>query len=365
MNHDEKKADVLVVTRHFAERWGGGEHSLAAVIEEFQAARPDWRWRISDGGFDPPGRLRPLPLFQLLRHRGALRREAASFNHNHNHNHHQGRLALIQSLVGPAMLNALPSSVVSVYFVRDVRYWDEWPNHETGWRWAAKAGYRLAMAPAWAAFRYETRQALTQASLVVANSAFMAGRIRAFCGREALMVYPRTPVAAVPLAEGTVVGMVGDGADKGERILRALARRFPAVTFRLHVRHPASRPLPDNVVLAGWEKDPARLYQGVRLMLVPSQVAEAYGRVAAEALGHGVPVLASRIGGLPETLPNLDWTVADPANLEAWCAAFDEAWQSASARRAEAHAFAVARRIVVDAQHQQLIKRCLMLVEGA
>jgi glycosyltransferase involved in cell wall biosynthesis len=348
-----ERADVLMVTRHFALRWGGGEHSLAAVIDELRRARPDWTWTVSDGGFDPPDRLRPLPLLQLVIRRGGLRRAAVRF---------AGQLALVQSLVGPTLLNALPRSVATVYFMRDVRYWDEWSNHETGLRRVAKALYRAALTPALAAFCTEVRRALARADLVVANSTFMAERIRAFCGRDALIVYPRTLVAAAPLPEGPAVGIVGDGADKGGLILRALAERFPDVTFRFHARHPASLPLPRNVVVAGWESDLGRLYRGLWLVLMPSQVAEAYGRVALEALGHGVPVLVSSIGGLPETVPEPTWTVADYGNIETWCAAFADAWQATSTRRAAAYAFAVARSHIVDEQHRRLVEHTLALM---
>ncbi|CAK0776440.1 putative Glycos_transf_1 domain-containing protein [Gammaproteobacteria bacterium] len=354
MTNDAGSTDALVITRHFSLRWGGAEHSLAAVIDELQAVRPNWTWTISDGGFDPPNRLRPLPLLQLLLRRSRLRRTAASF---------QGRLALIQSLVGPTMLNALPSAVVILYFMRDVRYWDEWTNHEVGVRRIAKNLYRMVQLPMVAMFRHEVRRAVMRADLLVANSNFMAERIRIFCGREALIVYPRTPVAALPLPEeGAMVGMIGDGADKGGHILRALANRFPEVTFRLHARRPAALPLPSNVVFAGWESDPARLYHGLRLMLVPSQVAEAYGRVALEALGYGVPVLVSRTGGLVETVPDPTWTVPDYDNPEAWCTAFAETWPLAPSRRTAAHTFAVARQHTVDEQHQRLVGQTLALL---
>ncbi len=346
-------ADILVVTRHFALRWGGAEHSLAAILDELRTVRPSWTWSVSDGGFDPPHTLRRLPLLQLVLRRRELQESAANF---------RGRLALVQSLVGPTLLNALPRSVLAVYFARDVRYWGEWCNHERGIRRAVKGLYQLAQAPLVALYRRDVQRALSRANLVVANSNFMAERLRAFSGREALVVYPRTPLATLPLPEaGAVVGMVGDGADKGGHVLRALALRFPEITFRVHARASALSALPSNVVFAGWESDPARLYQGLRLMLVPSQVAEAYGRVALEALGFGVPALVSRVGGLPETVPDPSWTVADYGNAEAWCSAFADAFAEAPNRRQAAYEFATVRQRTVDEQHQQLVQRILAL----
>jgi glycosyltransferase involved in cell wall biosynthesis len=48
--------------------------------------------------------------------------------------------------------------------------------------------------------------------------------------------------------------------------------------------------------------DPRAFYREARVVLVPSLVQEAFGRVAAEAMMNGLPVLASRRGGLPEAM---------------------------------------------------------------
>ena len=58
----------------------------------------------------------------------------------------------------------------------------------------------------------------------------------------------------------------------------------------------------------------------------------------------GVPVLASRRGGLPEAVPDLAWTVAEPERRSAWIDAFAEAWAMAPARRRVAYEFARSRR---------------------
>ncbi|CAK0749064.1 hypothetical protein WCLP8_190001 [uncultured Gammaproteobacteria bacterium] len=132
--------------------------------------------------------------------------------------------------------------------------------------------------------------------------------------------------------------------------------------FRVHTRRTELSGYPSNVFAAPWEKDPARLYGGVRLMLVPSQVAEAYGRVAIEALGHGVPVLASGVGGLPENAAESSWLVEDYRSPAAWCAAFGAAWGRSPAAREAAYGFAQERRRVVEAQHDDLVARLSFLL---
>jgi glycosyltransferase involved in cell wall biosynthesis len=46
----------------------------------------------------------------------------------------------------------------------------------------------------------------------------------------------------------------------------------------------------------------AAAYQTADLVLVPSVVYESFSYTVADAMAHGVPVIASRIGGIPETL---------------------------------------------------------------
>ncbi len=45
---------------------------------------------------------------------------------------------------------------------------------------------------------------------------------------------------------------------------------------------------------------PDKLYPMIDLLVVPSLWQEPFGRVIVEAYGHGLPVLASRVGGIPE-----------------------------------------------------------------
>ncbi len=59
----------------------------------------------------------------------------------------------------------------------------------------------------------------------------------------------------------------------------------------------------------------ARLRNGARVALVPSLSAETFGLAAAEAMAAGLPVAASRVGALPELVPEL-W-LAPPGDAQA------------------------------------------------
>ena len=52
----------------------------------------------------------------------------------------------------------------------------------------------------------------------------------------------------------------------------------------------------------GYESDRSKIYRGMDICVMPSCESESFGMVAAEANAHGLPVVASRIGGLPEII---------------------------------------------------------------
>jgi glycosyltransferase involved in cell wall biosynthesis len=59
---------------------------------------------------------------------------------------------------------------------------------------------------------------------------------------------------------------------------------------------------PGNVSTKAGIVEPREVYQASRMVLMPSLRDEVFDRTAVEALANGIPVLASRRGGLPEVL---------------------------------------------------------------
>jgi glycosyltransferase involved in cell wall biosynthesis len=78
------------------------------------------------------------------------------------------------------------------------------------------------------------------------------------------------------------------------------------------------RRAPENVIFSGFVADRAAFFASLDVFIMPS-LSEAWGLAALEAMAHGVPVIASDVGGLPELFENGNggWLVpaGDPAAL--------------------------------------------------
>ena len=169
------------------------------------------------------------------------------------------------------------------------------------------------------------------AERVVANSRFMARLIRGAFGREADVLYPEVDEPMPwekrrdPIARGILA--VATTNKKGVGIMFELAKAFPREQFLLCGFKPLTRyrnMLLDertvrNIVPLGRVPTPAT-YDLAKLVLVPSQWPEPFGRVNAEALLRGIPVLASRVGGIPEIVTDESFLIPDFRNPEAWAA---------------------------------------------
>jgi glycosyltransferase involved in cell wall biosynthesis len=213
-----------------------------------------------------------------------------------------------------------------------MRYaWDQFPNYfgpqrlgRLGSLAAASAMRRLARWDAATAGRVDC---------YVANSRYVAGRIRRYYGRDALVVYPpvdttfyspdgRAPehyflivsalvpykridiaIEAARLA-GLPLRVVGDGPDRG----RLMAAGAPGVEF-LGTRT---------------NDDIRELYRGATAVILPG--AEDFGIVAVEAQACGRPVVSSAEGGALETvIPGRTGVLVEGSGAEALARGLREA----------------------------------------
>jgi glycosyltransferase involved in cell wall biosynthesis len=179
------------------------------------------------------------------------------------------------------------------------------------------------------------------ADAVMTNSRFIAYRAGSF-GPIATFVpslFDRR-LYEVPTSRRVVL-FVNPVEKKGVGIAWALAGQRPDIPFAFvpswAIRRRARRDLrlrakrAPNVEIRDTKRTPAELYGDTKLLLVPSIYPEAWSRVASEAQASGIPVLGSRLGGIPEAVGPGGILVDPTAPIEDWVAALSLLWDDATA----------------------------------
>ena len=147
------------------------------------------------------------------------------------------------------------------------------------------------------------------------NSKFIQRAARQRFGIEASVVYPLVDPEEYRVSNdrGACITMVNPAPAKGVSTFLEVARLLPELRFLLVESQWRLQPgfmdglrravadIP-NLELLGRVRDIRTIYERTRLALVPSIWEEPFCRVVLEVQASGIPVLASRVGGLPEAL---------------------------------------------------------------
>ncbi|MDB5492394.1 MAG: mshA 1 [Micavibrio sp.] len=171
----------------------------------------------------------------------------------------------------------------------------------------------------------------------IANSNFTAERYRNNYNVDPQVIHPVIDAGKYKTETNKkYVTFINPHPYKGVRLALDIAEKCPDIPFAFvesWTLEPADRvyleerlaTLP-NVTLHPPVRDMKKIYSQTRILLAPSQWEEAYGRIASEAQFSGIPVIASKRGGLPEAvgpggiLLNAD----DPAEI--WALALQKLW---------------------------------------
>ncbi|MFE2475698.1 glycosyltransferase [Streptomyces sp. NPDC059389] len=192
--------------------------------------------------------------------------------------------------------------------------------------------------------------------VALATSKFVAGRAQAHADTKAIVFYPPFAPAegAEPLlaaGHGTAarvpggVLMVNPIPAKGAALLHQLIRRLPTLRFTLvegwwdtageFTAYPNVHWVPRTYAMGP-------IYAANDLLLVPSQVEDAFPRVIVEAGLHGIPTIGSYRGGIPEAVRDGGITL-HPDDVDAWVEAIETADRADVGTKARAGAAPLVR----------------------
>lgn len=167
---------------------------------------------------------------------------------------------------------------------------------------------------------------------VVTNSRFMADRISELWSRDCEVVYPIPDWSTVDASgvSGPFITFFNPLPHKGLSIAHTLVmKRFPQRPF-LFVEgfidpeaHGIALSRSGNLVHARRSPNVATIYMMTKTLVVPSQWEEPFGRVALEAMYNRVPVIASKTGGLLESVGDGGILIEDFSNVDEWASAIE------------------------------------------
>jgi glycosyltransferase involved in cell wall biosynthesis len=166
-----------------------------------------------------------------------------------------------------------------------------------------------------------------QLAAVISNSSFMAQRIEELWAVKCHVVYPVPDwkqLDADP-TDGEFITFFNPSPHKGLGVVHPLVmNRFPDRPF-LFVegfidpeQHGISLQRSGNLVQARRSPDVATIYSMSRLVIIPSQWEEPFGRIALEAMACRVPVIASHTGGLPESVGRGGILLKNFSDVDCW-----------------------------------------------
>jgi glycosyltransferase involved in cell wall biosynthesis len=171
---------------------------------------------------------------------------------------------------------------------------------------------------------------------LVAVSRFVAARVSDLLGISPVVIYPPVRLqTCVPADHApdhiTFINPIPlKGLDIAVRVAHLLPRRrfvfveawnMPAAQRRILDRQLSKLP---NVTFRPRSVGLADVYGSTAVLLAPSQCPEAFSRVVLEACANGIPVLASRVGGVPEAMGESGVLFGRDDQPEQWARAIEE-----------------------------------------
>ena len=209
---------------------------------------------------------------------------------------------------------------------------------------------------------------------MLANSQFVARSVAEQTGIQPLVV---SPIIEREKYETTLnpqfVTFINPVPLKGVKLAIAIAKLCPQIPFQFvvgwvqssayHVKLLDALSEAPNIHLRPWQADMRGIYASTKILLVPSQWHEGFGRVIVEAQISGIPVIASSRGGCPEAVGDGGVILAADAPAGEWAASLQDLWTDA-AKWADLSTVGASNAWRYEAQQDVALERLLARVRS-
>lgn len=178
---------------------------------------------------------------------------------------------------------------------------------------------------------------LPKSTVYVANSQFTAEAYSERYGIDVDVIAPlfdRTKYETTSSKE--FVSFINPHPSKGSEIAFGVASACPEIPFLFVEGWPLNKyeeelnraryKAMSNIVFKPRTRDMREIYGATKILLVPSQWHEAWGRISTEAQFSGIPIIGSNIGGLPESIGDGGILIEPKADIQIWVDAVTELW---------------------------------------
>jgi glycosyltransferase involved in cell wall biosynthesis len=157
---------------------------------------------------------------------------------------------------------------------------------------------------------------MNKSDLVIANSDFMGEKYEEEFGISYETVYPFVELDEYRVESGEKLLHVNPSKSKGIELTLEIAEEMEDEEF-IVAGETSDRDIKrrmeklDNVTHLGYLDDMKEAYSQTKIVLMPSKWEEPYGRIPIEAGASGIPAVATKKGGLPESVGDTELLVEE------------------------------------------------------
>jgi glycosyltransferase involved in cell wall biosynthesis len=233
---------------------------------------------------------------------------------------------IASSIYAPIAINHFQGKDKCIFIQSDIDL-GKIANYETGIKKIIKYAYNLIQLPFLFIYKKDIKKAL-QNSQIVCNSHYTKSLVKKLYGIENCVV-EHPMIDEIKLKKSYLekkeeinkkgIVFIGNDPHKGLHIAIAISKTLKEYSFYFFSKKIKEPTAIDNITYIPWVNDAADAYKYAKMVIMPSQWNETFGRVGREAHLLNIPVLVSNCGGLPEAVfYDKNALVDDYKNVQSW-----------------------------------------------